>query len=223
MALLVADQPTRCAISRCVARRGDDGGGAHAHNDAPDDALPGKPHFFGDAVPAELSSRFTPVICRVSPQRALRVEDGGGRLLARLRWLCLAPWAAAPYPPRMPGCSAARSLPCSSHSCPAATPGEPGLVRLDGEDVLISTTLERQKGRTWPPIRVALPAIDPANNSRYVEVRGTVAEIAQAGAIDLADRLTQRYTGKGDSTATSIRPSSGSEKHGLSVASARQQ
>ncbi len=67
----------------------------------------------------------------------------------------------------------------------------------DGEYVLVNTTLERQKGRNLRANpRVTLLVIDPANGSRWIEVRGRVAEITQEGAEAHADKLTQRYTGK---------------------------
>jgi PPOX class probable F420-dependent enzyme len=67
----------------------------------------------------------------------------------------------------------------------------------DGEHVLISTTLERPKGRNMlANPQVTLLVIDPADSARYLEVRGEVVELSQDGAVELADRLTQRYTGK---------------------------
>jgi PPOX class probable F420-dependent enzyme len=67
----------------------------------------------------------------------------------------------------------------------------------DGEHVLISTTLERRKSRNMlANPKVTVLVIDPANSARYVEVRGEVVEMSQNGAVELADRLTQRYTGK---------------------------
>jgi PPOX class probable F420-dependent enzyme len=47
--------------------------GAVEHNDQLTMLYLGKPHFFGDAVPAEFMERFTPVICKVLPMR-VRVE-----------------------------------------------------------------------------------------------------------------------------------------------------
>jgi PPOX class probable F420-dependent enzyme len=71
-------------------------------------------------------------------------------------------------------------------------------VDYDGEHVLINTTLERRKGRNISADpRVALLIIDPADSSRWIEVRGAVAEIMRAGAEAHADLLTARYTGKG--------------------------
>jgi PPOX class probable F420-dependent enzyme len=70
-------------------------------------------------------------------------------------------------------------------------------VDYDGQDVLINTTLERQKGRNMRARpRVALLVIDPQDTSRWIEVRGRVREMTTAGAEAHADRLTQRYTAK---------------------------
>lgn len=47
--------------------------GAIEHNDELTLLYLGKPHFFGDAVPAEYKERYTPVVCKVLPVR-VRVE-----------------------------------------------------------------------------------------------------------------------------------------------------
>ncbi len=70
-------------------------------------------------------------------------------------------------------------------------------VDYDGADVLINTTLERRKSqnmRVNP--RVSLLVIDPRDGSRWIEVRGRVAEMRREGAEAHADMLTQRYTRK---------------------------
>ena len=70
-------------------------------------------------------------------------------------------------------------------------------VDYDGIHLLINTTLERRKGRNMRANRkVTLLVIDPANNSRWIEVRGKIVEITRIGAEAHADTLTQRYTGK---------------------------
>lgn len=70
-------------------------------------------------------------------------------------------------------------------------------VDFDGENVLVSTTLERQKGRNMcANPQVTLLVIDPANGSRWIEIRGQVGEITQVGAEALVDKLTRQYTGK---------------------------
>lgn len=64
----------------------------------------------------------------------------------------------------------------------------------DGEYILINTTLERQKGRNMQRNpKVTLLVIDPANSTRWIEVRGLVHELTTTGAEAHADTLTQRY------------------------------
>lgn len=70
-------------------------------------------------------------------------------------------------------------------------------VDFDGNEVLINTTLERQKTRNiLGNPKVALLVVDPDNPSRFIEVRGRVAAITTDGALDHADKLARRYTGK---------------------------
>jgi PPOX class probable F420-dependent enzyme len=68
-------------------------------------------------------------------------------------------------------------------------------VDYDGENLLINTTLERQKGRNMQANpRVSVLVVDPKHGERWVEVRGRVVELTQVGAEEHADKLTQRYT-----------------------------
>lgn len=65
----------------------------------------------------------------------------------------------------------------------------------DGQYVLINTTLERQKSKNMiADPRVNVLIIDPKNGSRYLEVRGEVAEITQEGAFAQADKQTKAYS-----------------------------
>jgi PPOX class probable F420-dependent enzyme len=67
----------------------------------------------------------------------------------------------------------------------------------DGTYVLINTTLERQKGRNMRRnAKVTLLVIGPKDNSRWIEIRGSVVEMTQEGAEAHADKLTRLYTGK---------------------------
>ncbi len=67
-------------------------------------------------------------------------------------------------------------------------------VDYDGEDVLINTTLERQKGRNMQlNPRATILVIDPNDSSRWIEVRSQVIEMTREGAEAHADKLTQRY------------------------------
>jgi PPOX class probable F420-dependent enzyme len=65
----------------------------------------------------------------------------------------------------------------------------------DGEHVLISTTLERQKGQNMQANpKVTLLVIDPKNASRWLEVRGTVVEIVEDAGEAFVDKLTRLYS-----------------------------
>ena len=67
-------------------------------------------------------------------------------------------------------------------------------VDYDGEDVLINTTLERQKGRNMQANpKVTVLVIDPQDSSRWIEVRGLVRGMTRDSAEVHADKLTQRY------------------------------
>ena len=68
-------------------------------------------------------------------------------------------------------------------------------VGYDGTHILLSSTLERRKGKNIQHNpRVNIIVIDPKNVSRFIEIRGKVVEITQEGAVDLVDQLTQAYT-----------------------------
>lgn len=68
-------------------------------------------------------------------------------------------------------------------------------VDFDGRDVLINTTLERQKAQNMlanPKVNVLV--IDPQNGVRFLEVRGEAVEIIQEGALVHADKQTRLYS-----------------------------
>jgi PPOX class probable F420-dependent enzyme len=70
-------------------------------------------------------------------------------------------------------------------------------VDCDGENILLNTTLERQKGRNMcANPKVTILVIDPKNSSRWIQVQGRVTEMTTNGAELHADKLTQRYTPK---------------------------
>lgn len=77
--------------------------------------------------------------------------------------------------------------------------GQPQLsvvwVERDDEDVLVSTTSNRQKYRNlMRDPRVSLLAYPAEAPYTYVEVRGT-ATVTEEGGRQLIDRLCHRYTG----------------------------
>lgn len=64
----------------------------------------------------------------------------------------------------------------------------------DGEFVQFSQTTGRQKYKNLNRDgRIALSIVDPENPYRYLEVRGTVAEIVDDEGNAFIDRQTQRY------------------------------
>jgi PPOX class probable F420-dependent enzyme len=46
--------------------------------------------------------------------------------------------------------------------------------------------------------RIALSAVDPSNNERYLEVRGRVVAWERDGALDLLDAMAQKYRGEAE-------------------------
>jgi PPOX class probable F420-dependent enzyme len=67
-------------------------------------------------------------------------------------------------------------------------------VDHDGDDALVTTTLERQKGRNIAADpRVSLLVVDPDDTSRFIQIRGD-AVLETDCAIELLDRQTRRYT-----------------------------
>ena len=69
-------------------------------------------------------------------------------------------------------------------------------VDTDGERVLVNSVQTHLKVRNLQrDPRVALAVSDPANPSRYFQVRGRVLEITTEGAVEHIEALAQRYTG----------------------------
>lgn len=65
---------------------------------------------------------------------------------------------------------------------------------FDGQCARTNTTLERQKGRNMAANpKVSLLVVDPADTSRFIQIRGD-AELIADGAIDHLDALTRAYT-----------------------------
>jgi PPOX class probable F420-dependent enzyme len=69
-------------------------------------------------------------------------------------------------------------------------------VKRDGDDLLVSTTADRQQGKnmTRDP-RVTLVISPPDNPYLYTEIRGSVT-LTPDPAKDLPDELSRKYTGQ---------------------------
>ena len=69
-------------------------------------------------------------------------------------------------------------------------------VDTDGENVVINTVEGFQKVRNLRrDPRVSLNVCDPADVTRYFEVRGRVVDITDEGGWEHIEALSQRYTG----------------------------
>ena len=67
----------------------------------------------------------------------------------------------------------------------------------DGEHILFSQTTERQKYKNLQrESRVALSIVDPANDYRYLELRGRVARIDPDPDKAFIDSMAQKYLGQ---------------------------
>jgi PPOX class probable F420-dependent enzyme len=65
------------------------------------------------------------------------------------------------------------------------------------DEIWVNSAVGRQKDRNVRrDPRVALAVIDPDNPYRYVEVRGRVREITQAGADAHIDKMAKKYLGQ---------------------------
>ena len=67
----------------------------------------------------------------------------------------------------------------------------------DGSHVRVNTAKGRVKARNMEQgSKVALSIVDPDNDYRYVQVRGSVTQVTEQGASDHIDALTKKYLGQ---------------------------
>jgi PPOX class probable F420-dependent enzyme len=72
----------------------------------------------------------------------------------------------------------------------------PVWMEFDGTHILVNSARGRQKDRNMkrnPSVSLAIS--DPRNPYRYLEVRGRVVEIIEAGASEHIDKLAKKYLG----------------------------
>jgi PPOX class probable F420-dependent enzyme len=73
----------------------------------------------------------------------------------------------------------------------------PVWVDFDGTHVIVNSAKGRQKDKNMKrDARVSLSISDPDNPYRYVEIRGKVAEISEAGADQHIDKMAKKYLGQ---------------------------
>ncbi|MFF4759626.1 PPOX class F420-dependent oxidoreductase [Streptomyces sp. NPDC001292] len=72
----------------------------------------------------------------------------------------------------------------------------PVWAKRDGDDVLVSTTVDRRKKKNLDrDARASVVVQDPESPYEYAEIRG-IAEMTTAGGRQLIDELSLKYTGK---------------------------
>jgi len=70
-------------------------------------------------------------------------------------------------------------------------------VDTDGEHIIINTVEGFQKVRNIRrDPRVALTVSDPANPTRYLQVRGKVIDVTAEGGAEGIEAMAQKYTGR---------------------------
>ena len=68
-------------------------------------------------------------------------------------------------------------------------------IDYDNTHILINTTRERQKGKNLQANpKAALLVIDRHNASRFIEIRGTVVEMTEEGALEHLNEITSKYS-----------------------------
>ena len=68
---------------------------------------------------------------------------------------------------------------------------------FDGQHVIVNSAKGRQKDRNMRRDgRVSLSIQDPENPYRYLEIRGKVVVVTEAGADEQIDKLARKYLGK---------------------------
>ena len=163
--------------------------------------------YFGRVVPADLAATETPVTFRLKPTAAVvgpfPPRRPTGNAVAVPGHASLPDDAAPHAPDDVP-------LPASHHDLfdrpllaalstrmpDGSAQTQPVWCGRDGDVVVLSTTLERRKGRNLVvDPRATVLVVDPADGGRWIEVRGDV-ELVTAGAVEVLDALTRAYTSK---------------------------
>jgi len=175
--------------------------GALDHLDALAERYTGARHYFGEVVAADLAGREIPVIGRIRPIRVVTDAQAPARTTRTDR--------RPEVPTRRASDGTPASVPAShrdlltrplrgalSTLMPDGHPQtQPVWCDLEGDDVVVNTSRERQKGRNLlADPRATILVVEPEDTSRWIEIRGDV-HITEDGALEQLDRLTAAYTG----------------------------
>jgi PPOX class probable F420-dependent enzyme len=163
--------------------------------------------YFGQVVPASLAATEHPVTCRLAPVAVLTPPA----VPSLDRPAVPSAWRTPPPPPLLPtpaGCGQEPALPADhldlldaplvaalATLLPSGFPQtQPVWCARDGNDILVNTTLQRQKGRNLlADARATLLIVDPADSSRWIEIRADV-DLSTQSAEQHLDALTRTYT-----------------------------
>jgi PPOX class probable F420-dependent enzyme len=195
--LLVTEPPeaTRWIELRCDVEMSTDA--AMEHLDHLARLYTGAASYFGAVVPSELALVEHPIVCRLNP---VRVTVGPGRVGPSERFPGQPPDERRPcvddvaLPADHLDLLEAPILAALSTHIGTRAQTHPTWFEVDGNDILVNTTLERQKGRNlMTDRRATVLVVDPTDSGRWIEIRGDV-DIETTGAIEQLDRVTRRYT-----------------------------
>jgi PPOX class probable F420-dependent enzyme len=155
--------------------------------------------YFGAVVPAELAEVEHPMTFRLLPTTVVAGPNPPHRPPSRRGIDDLPPWSGGHDDVALP--ASHRDLldrplhgALSTRLPDGSAQTQPVWFGRDGDIVLLSTTLERHKGRNLlADPRATVLVVDPADSSRWIEIRGDV-ELTTDGAVELLDHLTRHYT-----------------------------
>jgi PPOX class probable F420-dependent enzyme len=178
-----------------------DGQDPLAHLDALGRRYTGASPYFGRVVPADLAAVEHPVLYRLIPVavRTGPMYTHGPRPDPPATTPIPAPTASCHDEPAIPAShrdllDQPLTVALSTRMPDRSAQTQPVWCSIDGNDVLVNTTRQRQKGHnlTADP-RATILALDPGDSSRWIEIRGDV-DLAEDGALEHLDRLTRQYT-----------------------------
>jgi PPOX class probable F420-dependent enzyme len=173
--------------------------GARSHLDSLARLYVGVERYFGDVVAIENAAREIPVLGRITPLWVVTAPGGLGEDVCTSMALAHAVRPASSQLPPVAVPDSHRDLlvaPLGAVLTTLMPDGHPQTQPVgfdfDGTDVLINTTRERQAGRNLQADpRATFLLIDPADSSRWIEIRGDV-DISEEGALERLDALETR-------------------------------
>jgi PPOX class probable F420-dependent enzyme len=195
--VLVVDGAGRWIEVRAAVAADDRNAGEHL--DCLSRRFTGVAPYFGGVVPAHLSEVEHPVVFRLIPtvvRTGPILTPGPAPAPAQPARRDPRPCSHEPQIPRSHRdlLRAPVIAALSTRMPDGSAQTQPVWCSVDGNDVLINTTVERRKARNLAADpRATVLAIDPADSGRWIEIRGDV-DLVERGALAHLDELTAAYT-----------------------------